>query len=318
MEDMRPYEILDEKTQLVCENEDCKVFKVDSDSGSGVMTMYTVFPGIFLLYSDFHTSKVDSGFIPNTEMLCIDHCREGRIEWKVSRNKYVYVETGDMQINSREDNICEFSFPLKHYHGLTIAFSLDEADQSLKHTLEGFSVDIKKIKDKFCHNGAPFIMRAGKRIEHIFMELYNVPNDIRITYFRIKVLELLLFLDTMEVTWDHCVPQYFYKTQVDKVKDIANFITQNLEKWYTLEELSKKFDISLTSMKRCFKGIYGVTINEYIREYRMNAASVMLKQSNESVIQIAGKVGYGNPSKFTSAFKHVIGMTPTEYRKSNE
>jgi AraC-like DNA-binding protein len=47
----------------------------------------------------------------------------------------------------------------------------------------------------------------------------------------------------------------------------------------------------------------------------MNAAAVMLRQTNESVISIALDLGYDNASKFASAFKDVMGKTPSEYRK---
>jgi AraC-like DNA-binding protein len=41
----------------------------------------------------------------------------------------------------------------------------------------------------------------------------------------------------------------------------------------------------------------------------------MLRQTNESVISIALDFGYDNASKFSSAFKAVMGKTPSEYRK---
>ena len=69
-------------------------------------------------------------------------------------------------------------------------------------------------------------------------------------------------------------------------------------------------------MKQCFKGIYGVSMYAYMKEYRMNAAALMLKNTDEPVIAVAGKVGYTNPGKFSAAFRSVLGVTPTEYRKS--
>ena len=52
-----------------------------------------------------------------------------------------------------------------------------------------------------------------------------------------------------------------------------------------------------------------------MRSYRMQAAAVMLRQGNDSVAAIAGRVGYNNSSKFASAFKDIMGMSPLEYRK---
>ena len=159
-------------------------------------------------------------------------------------------------------------------------------------------------------------MRAGAKIDHIFSELYDIPDHVRLPYFKIKVLELLLFLETLEAPAASEERPYFYKTQVDKIKDIVSLQTQNLERWYTIEELSQKFEFPITSMKQCFKGIYGVSMYAYMKEYRMNAAALMLKNTDEPVIAVTGKVGYTNPGKFSAAFRSVLGVTPTEYRKS--
>lgn len=149
----------------------------------------------------------------------------------------------------------------------------------------------------------------------MFSELYDIPGHVRLAYFKIKELELLLFLETLEAPADSGERPYFYKTQVDKIKDIVALQTQDLERWYTIEELSQKFDFPITSMKQCFKGIYGVSMYAYMKEYRMNTAALLLKNTEEPVIAVAGKVGYTNPGKFSAAFRSVLGVTPTEYRK---
>lgn len=309
-------EELGKNVRKICEDENCAIFQVTDESGEGLMTFYNVFKGCCLIYNDFHMEKCCSGFTPKGEMFCIDHCREGRIQWNVEKNRYIYVESGDMQVNSRAQHTKQFSFPLNHYHGLTIGFDINEAEEALLHVMEGFSVDLRKLREKFCPNNRTFIMRAGAQIDHIFSELYNLPENVRLPYFKIKVLELLLFLETADVPENGTERPYFYKSQVDKVKDIASLLTSDLEHWYTLEELSKRFSFPLTSLKQCFKGIYGCSISSYMKEYRMTAAALMLKNTEESVISIASKVGYSNPGKFAAAFRSILGSTPTEYRKS--
>lgn len=110
---------------------------------------------------------------------------------------------------------------------------------------------------------------------------------------------------------------YFYKGQVEKIKAIQAFLTEDLTKNYTLEELSERFDIALTPLKNCFKTVYGSPVFTYMRTYRMNCAAAMLKSDkNLKIAEIAGLVGYDSPSKFASAFHQTMGKTPLEYRKS--
>lgn len=307
---------LGDNVQKICENETCVVYRVQDSSGEGRMTFYPVFPGCCLIYNDFHLEQCYSGFCPRMELFCIDHCREGRIEWNMQQNQYVYLEAGDMQVNSRVYHASEFYFPLRHYHGLTIGFDIREAEKSLPHVMEGFTVDLRKLREKFCPDNRAFIMRAGAQIDHIFSELYHLPEQVRLPYFKIKVLELLLFLDVLEVPVGGEERPYFHKKQVDKVKEMVRLLTGDLEHWYTLEELSKRFDFPVTSLKQCFKGIYGCSVSAYMKEYRMNVAALMIKNTQDSVMEVAAKVGYSNPGKFAAAFRSVVGMTPTEYRKN--
>lgn len=53
------------------------------------------------------------------------------------------------------------------------------------------------LAEKFCCNGGGFAARSSPRAEHVFSELYSVPEEIRKGYFKVKILELLLFLSTL-------------------------------------------------------------------------------------------------------------------------
>lgn len=104
-----------ENVRKICEDETCTAFQVKDDSGEGLMTCYKVFKGCYLIYNDFHMKECYYGFNPNTKMFCVDHCRE--------------------------HHSLKFLFRLNHYHGLTIGFDIEEAEDSLLHVMEGFSVD---------------------------------------------------------------------------------------------------------------------------------------------------------------------------------
>ena len=85
----------------------------------------------------------------------------------------------------------------------------------------------------------------------------------------------------------------------------------------TIEELSKEFLINTATLKATFKGIYGQPIGTYMKEYRMKQAAVLLRQTKSTIAEIANQVGYENQSKFSTAFRDVLKITPAEYRKQN-
>ena len=194
---------------------------------------------------------------------------------------------------------------------------MEEVSKDISLSMIGFSVERYELQHKYCGDRTPYVIPGEPGIEHIFSELYNVPVKIKKDYFKIKVLELLLYLDALELSGHTEERPYFYKGQVEKIKAIQALLTQDLTQNYTLEELSARFDIALTPMKNCFKSVYGSPIFTYMRNYRMNYAASLLKSDKSlKVAEIAGLVGYDSPSKFASAFHQTMGKTPLEYRKS--
>ena len=138
-------------------------------------------------------------------------------------------------------------------------------------------------------------------------------------YYLLKVVELLLYLNTITIEDRKEVRPYYYKTQMEKIKGIHAQITGNPQTRFTIEELSSMYEIPLTTMKKCFKDVYGDSIYSYQKRYRMNLAANMLLQDKEKEVQeIAASVGYENPGKFSSAFRSVMGLSPAEYRFRKE
>lgn len=303
--------------QTIVEDESCRVARITDGTGDGIMTFYKVFPGISVIYNDFHMASCESKFVPECDMLCIDHCREGRIEQEVEKGVFTYFEAGDLKVDRRIHHTGHMELPTKHFHGITISFKMEEAAKSLSKAMDGFPVDLYSIQKKYCDDKQPFVIPGEPSIEHIFSELYAIPLKIKKYYLRVKILELLLFLDALELSPDNKEERpYFYKTQVEKIKAIHKLMTENITEHFTLEELARRFNIPLTTMKSCFKSTYGNSIFAYMRTYRMNhAANLLREQKDLSIAQIAGMVGYDSPGKFSSAFKEVIGDTPLAYRK---
>ncbi|SHO53650.1 helix-turn-helix domain-containing protein [Anaerocolumna xylanovorans] len=307
------------ESQLVplMETEECCIYQMKNESGEGIMTMYQVFPGVSISYNDYHMGFCDSTFVTNRNLLCIDHCREGRLEYLSGQGTYSYVEAGDLKLDRRISHQGHFEFPLSHYHGLMITFDMDLAAEALPKEMKDFPVNLAFLQKKYCGGEHPMIIHNAPSIEHIFSELYMVPVKIRLPYFKIKIFELLLYLDALELPQNQEEKPYFYKSQVEKIKAMQKLMTENAEKHFTQEELSERFDIPLTPMKNCFKNVYGSPINTYMRVYRMNRAAVMLKnQKDMTVTEIAGCLGYDSPSKFAVAFKAVMGKSPLEYRNT--
>ena len=217
------------------------------------MSFYRVFPGVSIAYNDFRLDSYHSGFQVGADMLCIDHCREGRIEQPLSGGTYSYVAAGDLKIDDRTRHTGEFVLPRAHYRGITVSFELEHAERSIAEAIEGFPVNLRALRERFCHDGDPLIMHDVPGVEHIFSELYSVPEEIREPYSKLKVLELLLFLQVLEPAPADARRPYFYRSQVEKVKAARGLMVADLSVDRTIEELAAHFDLPPPRSSRASK-----------------------------------------------------------------
>lgn len=97
--------------------------------------------------------------------------------------------------------------------------------------------------------------------------------------------------------------------------DILKFIDANLQADLSIKQLCKRFYISKNRLFAIFRENLGCTVVGYINEQRIKRAKDLLKHSNDSVFNIAEKVGIYNYTYFCKLFKKLSGVTPTEYRK---
>lgn len=302
--------------QLLAQNDGCAVWQFRNESGDGTMTVYDVFPGVMLSFNDFHMKHYESTYVTEQPLFAIDHCREGRMEYAADENAVAYISAGDMKLDLRRHHTGAFCFPSRHYHRLTVAFDLDTVRTSLPSEVQNFPVTPEHIIARWQLGEYPRVVHGVDMMEHIFGEMYRVPEQIRIPYFKVKILEMLLYLDTISIPAEDGERPYFYRTQVEKVQAIRDFLTENLSENYTQEELSERFDLPLTAMKTCFRSAYGISMGAWLTDYRMNrAAELLISGPKTGIAEIGGMVGYDSASKFAAAFKKVMKLTPSEYRR---
>lgn len=248
--------------------------------------------------------------------ISINHCREGREGSVLQSGSCLYLGEGDLSIHTMDNCASEMAFPLRHYRGISVVLDLELVSQNPPGILAESGIGIADFKNKFCADGACFVMRAKDEIEHIFSELYSVPDRLQKPYFMLKVQELLLFLCMVDVNKEK-QRELYTSPQVEIVRDIHKRLISNLQERPTIEELSKEYLINTATLKDTFKGVYGQPIGTYMKVYRMKQAAALLRQTQATIAEIASQVGYENQSKFATAFRDVMKIAPAEYRKQN-
>ncbi len=126
-----------------------------------------------------------------------------------------------------------------------------------------------------------------------------------------------LLHEMIEQVMDVACPQWREEAeQVKIIREIHDHLTEHMEQRMTIEELSHRYLINPTTLKTVFKEVYGNSLAAHMKEHRMEKAAALLRETDMSVAEIAGQVGYESQSKFTAAFKEQFGQLPTAYRRT--
>jgi len=231
------------------------IYKMDCPNGVGTMKVYKVFTGIELIINEFESTTCLCNVPTYDNIIEINHCEEGRQECELLNGSYLYLGEGDLSINTMNNCAHTMGFPLKYYKGISVLLYLDEVARDMPEILQDISIDIYGLKEKFCINNECFVMRANDKIKNIFSELYYVPESVQKAYFKLKVLELLMFLNITDVSKKR-QGEYYSQQQVETIKQIKKLITEDFKHRYTIQELAKEYCISQTTLKTFSSRVY--------------------------------------------------------------
>lgn len=102
---------------------------------------------------------------------------------------------------------------------------------------------------------------------------------------------------------------------LEKLNDAIDYVEKHLTEEIDYKEVARIAVCSEYHFKRMFPFLTGVSLSEYIRRRRLTLAAFDLANSQDRVIDIAVKYGYGSADSFTRAFLSLHGVTPSEARQ---
>jgi len=99
---------------------------------------------------------------------------------------------------------------------------------------------------------------------------------------------------------------------IGRAQEIRTYVLDHIDDDLSLATIARELGCSIESMQRAFKAAYGGTIVDFIREYRLHQARRALISEGISISEAAYRAGYSNPANFSTAFKKLFGLTPSD------
>lgn len=159
-----------------------------------------------------------------------------------------------------------------------------------------------------------YITESGHPIEECFGENFFPYNEIHKFETLDKTFEWIkgLFHKSMSYTGQ------YKNTRASKIAQSAKAY---IEQYYPdpelqLEQVAQHVFINASYLRAVFKKEFGMTLSDYITQFRMKKAKELLGRGGLRLSNIAESVGYSDAGYFSKSFKKFYGYSPSEYEKN--
>lgn len=297
-------------------------YRLSRDLFIGTYDNIEVTPGLILTITDFVT--LDDLEMTTTHsdlnLFQLSFCIEGQMEWSYKKDGIIYPFCiGAQQSQVRHGVIQE----------CTSKISKNNRFQSVSVTFDSRAFD--RILSSIRERGALFDMSTDAparlytytpNVAKILAEIIgcHLPDDLKKTYLHGKVLELVA------VYCDEVIcrsPKNDFGMRIsgddyDALLKARDMISKTYAHPLTISGLAKEAAMNEQLLKEGFKRCFGVTVNEYIVQKRMEAAQMLLKKGQYTVHDVAWMVGYSHTGYFINLFRKHYGISPGEMLKNNK
>ena len=100
-----------------------------------------------------------------------------------------------------------------------------------------------------------------------------------------------------------------------RIQDILNFIVSNYTRKFSLDEIADAVGFHPQYFSAYFKKQFGVSFTDYLNSYRINKSIPLLRDTRESILNIALSCGFNSHKSYSNAFEKYLSCTPGEYRR---
>lgn len=149
----------------------------------------------------------------------------------------------------------------------------------------------------------------------VFEQLYNIlENSFNDESLEIVNMNFQYFINSL-IYYPYIKKMIYDKDSVSKA---ISYMKQNINKHFSLEQLANLQSLSISQFSRHFKQKTGSTPIQYFNFLKIQHSCQYLYFTEKSVKEICVELGFDDQFYFTRLFTSLMGMSPTQYRKTHK
>lgn len=155
--------------------------------------------------------------------------------------------------------------------------------------------------------------RAASQFETFYDELMAVREDRARDVLSLSILYRLM-AELIQQSPEALAKPKPHVSKEAYVRQAIEFIENNYSQRISILDIARSVGLDRTYLSGLFKSHFGLSLQTFLLEYRMNRAAELLQNQDLSISDISRSVGYIDPFLFSKMFKKVTGLSPRNTR----
>ena len=127
------------------------------------------------------------------------------------------------------------------------------------------------------------------------------------------------YVKIMTICAEYLTLSHAVSAQKSSIAERAKkYINENIENKFGIAKICASLDCSKSTLLTSFKRTYGVTVNNYITDVRLERAKLLLLNDKKSISDVAYECGFADQSYFSKVFSKRFGLPPSEFRTNEK
>ena len=135
------------------------------------------------------------------------------------------------------------------------------------------------------------------------------------TYLKMILLLLGDHYATFRGSEDVCSRKH---ADLNRLAPLFAFIDRSYSEPISVEQAALAVGMSKSSFMRFFKQVAGQRFVAYLNHFRIAKAEALLAATDKTIAEISQEVGFCDQSYFGLVFRHVMGVSPRDYKSRRE
>ncbi len=179
---------------------------------------------------------------------------------------------------------------------------------------KGVHID-KRVENGFFTTKKPlYEIGISKTIINLYESIVNYAIEEKSGYQQLVSSIVLMILG--HVYYKYRNKGFSNSLVVDKINEGRTIMKQEIENPQSPEEIAQQLGVSYSWFRHMFKKYTGISPSQYQLQLKLLKSKELLERSDQTVSEIAYKLGFYSPGQFCTYFKKKEGLSPSQYRKN--